>query len=106
MKKILFVFGFMAFMFAASAQGGTTPATTKQATPVMKVDQTTPTKTEGSEAKTTTANGEPVKACCQQGAKDGKACCQQGSAACSSGGEKSCCQAGATNGKKNGKKKK
>jgi hypothetical protein len=94
MKKILFVFGFMAFVFAASAQGGTTPATTKQATPVMKVDQTTPAKTEGSEAKPTTANGEPVKACCQQGA-----------AACS-GNEKACCKSGATNGKKNSKKKK
>jgi|GEM_PF-7054417 len=103
MRKIFFLFGFMAVVFAANAQSVGTPT---QATPVMKVDQTPqPNTTQDAPPNATPATTEAVKACCQQGAKEGKTCCQQGAAACS-GNEKACCQAGNTKSKKNSKKKK
>lgn len=96
MRKTVIVMSLMAFAFFAGAQA----STTRQATPVMKVDaassSTTTAATDGNTEK---------KACCEKGAQQGKACCKDGAKGeCKHHGTKSkgkskeetkaCCQKG------------
>lgn len=94
MKKAVIVMSMMAFAFFANAQ--TASGTTKQATPVVKVDgasNSTITTTDGNTEK---------KAGCEKGANEGQPCCKQGAKGeCKHHGKakgkeeaKACCQKG------------
>ncbi len=91
MKKAVIVMSMMAFAFLANAQ--TASGTTKQATPVVKVDGANKSGT-----TTITSGTTEKKACCEKGKKEGKACCKDGAkkAECTKGKEeaKACCQKG------------
>lgn len=91
MKKVIVLISFIAAVSFANAQQAANTNTVKQATPVLKVDATSPTPTSNVPVVT---NAAPAKACC---AGKTAAECSHGKKQCSKGEAKAaCCQKSGT----------